>query len=327
MKSWLLSCLIFLGAAVARADETTTPIQGPSIACDEPVYDFGTADNRTVIEHTFILKNVGDTTLEISNTRAACGCTVANVSTKTIPPGGTSELTSRLNLQGRRGQQHKTITISSNDPEKPNFVVTLAGNATASLSVIPERLMFGQLNASQEIILPVEIQNVSETPLEILGIETENDHLHVEQEVIEGGKHFRLKVKLKAGLQAGTLNSVVRVKTSSPERPVLEIPVYANIVGELLYAPQEIVLPAQAEDSALTRYIVVRAGSSGSFQITGVELPDPDMKHTILPFGGQGYRIQIENIVPNASLNGSSVKILTSAASMPQIDVPLRIAQ
>lgn len=318
----LFACTLLLATAVHAED---TPARGPRIACDEPVFNFGMADNRTTVEHTFILKNTGDTTLEISNIRAACGCTVANVSTKTIPPGGTSELTSRLNLQGRNGHQSKTITITSNDPDAPNYVVTIAGTATHAMQVSPERLMFGQMQPGQQITLPVEIQSAPGTALEIQGIETGGEHLHVEQDVIEPGRHVRLNVRLQAGIKPGADNSVIRVRTSSPERPLIEIPVFADIAGEIVYAPREIPLPPGA--GPVTRYIVIRAGSAGPVEITGVELPDPEMTHTILPFGGHGHRIQIDNIVARPELNGKIVKISTSAPSMPVVEVPFRVGQ
>lgn len=321
MKQFYLLACALLCTATLRAEDA--PIRGPRIACDEPVFDFGVADNRTTVEHTFILKNTGDTTLEIVNTRAACGCTVANVSTKTIPPGGTSELTSRLNLQGRNGPQSKTITITSNDPEKPDFVVTINGTATQSVQVSPDRLMFGQIQAGQEISLPVDLQFLSGEAVEIQGIETTDDHVRVETEEIEQGRKIRLKVNMKAGLKPGANNSVIRVRTTSPERPLIEIPVFADIAGELNYAPREMVLSPDAR--TVTRYIVIRAGAAGSVDITNVSLPDPAMTYTILPFGGQGHRIQIDNITARPELNGRAIVIATSSPSLPQIEIPFRV--
>ena len=111
MKQLILSAMLVLAAHGARAEEAIT---GPRISCDEQVFNFGTVDSQNAIEHTFVLKNIGDTTLEISDVRAACGCTVANISSKSVAPGETSQLTARLNLQGRSGPQSKSITINSN---------------------------------------------------------------------------------------------------------------------------------------------------------------------------------------------------------------------
>lgn len=319
----IVSLLLPLSHLSAEEAPAATEFRGPRIHCDEPVHDFGTADNRTSVEHTFILKNIGDTTLEISNTRAACGCTVANMSNRSVPPGGQTELTARLNLQGRNGHQSKSITVMSNDPEQGNYVVTLTGNASQSISVSPERIMFGQVTPGQEATMSVDITSVGGQALTIGDIESDNAGIRVEKESTEGNV-TRLKVSLKSGLTPGAITSMIRVKTDHPERPVIEIPVMGSLVGEIIYAPQEIVVPGSPASGPLTRYVVLRSGSGDSFEISGIELPDPGMKSTILPFGSQGYRVQIENVISGPELNGGVVKISTTSASQPVIEIPFR---
>lgn len=327
MKLWISIIALILGTnmMVIAQEGDQAAIKGPRIACDEPIYDFGSADNSTSIDHTFVIENIGDTTLEITNIRAACGCTVANVSTRSIPPGGTSELTANLNLRGRNGRQSKGITISSNDPENPSFVVTLVGNATSAISLSTERIMFGQLNAGQETSTPLEIRTADNVTMNITGIETGHEAISVEEETGADGVK-RLQVSLKGPAQPGPFTSNIKVMTDNPNRPVIDIPVFASIQGQIMFAPQEIALPAPAGDAALTRYVVLRPGAAGAFEITNVELPAPAMTHQILPFGSQGYRIQIDNIVPDAALNDTVIRISTSAASNPVIEIPLRVA-
>jgi hypothetical protein len=300
------------------------PIRGPRIFCEQPEFNFGVVDNRTQVEHTFVIKNIGDTTLEIENVRAACGCTVADVSTRSIPPGGESRMTARLNLAGRRGQQSKPITITSNDPEQNQYTVSLVGTASEAVQLSTDRLMFGQISPGQEMTLPIDVQSGPGETINIQQVETGNEHITVAQETLESGQ-TRLNVTMRGPLQPGNHNSVIRIKTDLAARPLIEIPVFANVVGEIIHAPQELVLPPDAGSAPLTRYVVLRTGSAEAFQISQVELPDPSMTHTILPFGAQGYRLQIDNIIPSPALNGTSVKISTTAASMPVIEIPIRV--
>ncbi|MGA1193264.1 MAG: DUF1573 domain-containing protein [Kiritimatiellia bacterium] len=326
MKTWIIITAIAAGISslVFAQENGDNPDKGPRIACDEPVFDFGSADNTGSISHTFVLKNTGDTTLEISNIRAACGCTVANISTRSIPPGGTSELTANLNLRGRNGKQSKGITITSNDPQNPSFVVTLVGTATTAITLSTERIMFGELNAGQETSMPLEIRTVDNVSMNITGIETGNDAISVQQQTGEDGV-TRLNIAMKTPAQPGAFQSNIKVMTDHPARPVIDIPVFANILGQIIYAPQEIALPADAGGVSLTRYIVLRPGSAGAFEVSNVELPAPGMTHQILPFGSQGYRIQIDNIVPDASLNDAMIRITTTASASPVIEIPLRV--
>lgn len=312
-------------APEAPAPAAETPAaQGPRIACDEPEFDFGVVDNIEYIDHTFIIKNVGDTTLEISNVRPACGCTVANLSEKMIAPGGQSELTARLSIKGRSGPQSKAIMITSNDPENPQYRVNLSGNIQPAVQVSPDRLIFGQMSPGQQAELFIELTGISPDPFTVLKIETNDPHLISTAETIEEGKRHRISAKLTAPENVGPMNAVIRITTDHPTRQIIEVPVAANVVGELVYAPSELPLSA-SEGASLTRYIVVRKGNLANFEIKEVITPDPAMKTTIFPFGDQGYRIQVENISPTEAINGKDIKILTTAETMSEISIPIRI--
>lgn len=301
--------------------------KGPIIACDEPNFDFGTVDNQTTIEHTFLIKNIGDTTLEITQVKPACGCTVAELTEKMVPPGGISHVTAKLSLQGRSGLQSKAITIFSNDPQNPQYRVSINGTAAQSVQVAPERLMFGQVGPGQSSELFVDISGLAPEPFNITAIEPSGTELTAVSEVQEDGKKYRLKVTITGPAQAGPYNGNIRISTDHPSRPLIDIPVIGNIVGEIIYAPTELTLPAQTDGNPLTRYIVLRPGTLPNFELKKVTTPDPSMKTSIFPFGDQGYRVQIEGINPSADLEGKTIVLETSAQFTPEISIPIHITQ
>jgi len=313
------------GASMAQETQEVVAAIGPRIVCDEPLYDFGTADSQSTIEHTFVIRNTGDTTLEISNVRPACGCTLANISEKIVPPGGESQITARLSLQGRNGPQSKPITILSNDPQNPEYRVTLAGTVAAAINVTPDRLMFGQIGTEQTIELFVDIGGLIPEPFTITGIESSLPNLITEQETMQEGKQYRIKARLTGPSQTGPINASLIVRTDHPSRPAINIPVIANVVGEIIYNPIAIEVPAAANNEAVTRYIVLRPGMLKQFELTSVKLPDATMKSSIYPFGDQGYRIQIENIVASSELNGKTIVLETSGSTMASIEIPIVI--
>ena len=48
----------------------------PKVELDKEVHDFGTINEGDVVETEFIVKNVGETNLVISDAKGSCGCTV-----------------------------------------------------------------------------------------------------------------------------------------------------------------------------------------------------------------------------------------------------------
>ncbi|MCB1071068.1 MAG: DUF1573 domain-containing protein [Verrucomicrobia bacterium] len=313
-------------AATENPDAASGQVQGPRIASDEPVFDFGMADNAQPVEHTFVVRNDGDTTLVIERVRPTCGCTVANISNKELKPGDTSEISTRLNLPGRTGKQNKTLIVYSNDPQNPEYRLTLTGEMTTAIKVEPTRHFFGQVQPGQKISLDVTLEATSDQNFSITGIEGSVPDITADVEVLEQGRKYKIKAHLKASDNPGVYQANLKILTDHPARGVVDIPISGNVVGDILVAPQDITLSLQHE-SAVTRYIVVRPGAATTFELTEVIPPDPAIKVNIFPFGDKGYRIQLENIVASRELDGKEILLRTSVPSSPELKVPFRILE
>ncbi len=111
---------------------------GPSIDVVVPVYDFGSVIEGIAVAHTFVLKNVGDDVLEISGVRSSCGCTTADLATTSIDPGSSVDLDVLVDTAGFSGTISKSITVYSNDPDRPALSLRIMGDLqTAEAHHIP----------------------------------------------------------------------------------------------------------------------------------------------------------------------------------------------
>jgi hypothetical protein len=296
----------------------------PNIVCEEPTYNFGERSNSETVEHVFILKNSGDLSVEIGHVRASCGCTVAKLSEKIIRPGEQVELSSRLNLRGRRGKQRKRITVHSNDPDTPRMQLYLEGTAVAPMTAHPNRIFFGQLGTEQDASRTVNITPGKE-PLHVKNVISTDKHFVPELEVVEDGRNYKVHVRTKPPLPQGRLRGHVRVSFVE-DKPDINIPIQASVQGPLAYAPQEIVLAKQGS-RPVTRYVVIRPGTVKHFQIKEVQPPADDIQVKIHPIGGNGFRIELSNMVAGDELHGSELKIMTDAAQMPELSIPIKVLQ
>lgn len=95
----------------------------PNIAFDHLDYDAGTVIDGEKVKHIYTFKNTGRTDLIIEYAKGSCGCTVPELKEKVIKPGQVSEVSATFDSSGRIGENNKTITIKSNDPD--NEIVTL----------------------------------------------------------------------------------------------------------------------------------------------------------------------------------------------------------
>jgi hypothetical protein len=304
--------------------EAQAQTSAPKIACDEPLFDFGSVESVQTVEHTFIIKNAGTAPLEIINARPSCGCTVANVSEKIVAPGGQSEVAAKLSLAGRHGQQYKTITIESNDPNNRQMMLTLKGDVSSAVDVQPDRIMFGQVKPGGVMTQEVQIVATGTNTVKVLKAESTSPVFVPEIIPVEENKSYRLVVRTQQTLQPGQIAGFINVETDNASRRTFNVQVVATIMGEIIVAPAEVLLTQQSAQP-VTRYIILRPGTLQSFEISAVEPPVADMKVQVLPFAGNGYRIQVDNIAATPELQGQALTIRTSAELMKEIKVPFRV--
>jgi len=122
-------------SAVIKEHFTQEQIDNPPVftLISDKTYDFGTIKQGDVIEHIFKFKNTGKSDLIIRKMKSSCGCTAASVGSKTIKPGEEGSIKAVFNSRGKRGQQHKSITVTTNIPEvagkpaKSQIVLMLTG--------------------------------------------------------------------------------------------------------------------------------------------------------------------------------------------------------
>ena len=124
-------------ATISNTDEETTVTpdnveQITSIEFTEEAFDFGAITQGEKAEHTFKFKNTGDHDLVIVSAKGSCGCTIPKWPKEPIAPGEEGEMFVVFNSEGKKGKQHKKVTVVANT-EPATTVVALRGEV-----IVPE---------------------------------------------------------------------------------------------------------------------------------------------------------------------------------------------
>ena len=317
--------LIFILTICAWTSFAQAPAEehAPKIACAEPTFNFGEMESSKDVEHTFLLKNEGDLSLEIRQVRPSCGCTVASISQNTIPPGGQAEVTTRLSLRGRQGAQHKTISVESNDPKQPTFILTLEGTAVEEIHIQPNQIFFGRITTGSSVTSVVEVKIQSTNAVKITQLTPNSSNLTATAESSADGKLIRLFIGTQPPLSRGTLRGNVHVEMDHPKYPSVDIAVSAFVVADVTFAPEE--LPVlESVGLPASRYVLVRSETGKTFKILKVETPLPSMTSSVKPVESGGYQIELGNIPPTREVEGKSVRIQTDLEGVDDIVIPFR---
>ncbi len=106
-------------SAVIKESYTQEMIDNPPVFThiNGKDFDFGTLKQGESVEHIFTFKNTGKNDLIIRKTKASCGCTAVQLGDKVIKPGEESSIKAVFNSRGKKGKQHKSITVTTNIPD------------------------------------------------------------------------------------------------------------------------------------------------------------------------------------------------------------------
>jgi len=99
----------------------------PVIVFENREFDFGSTKSRDKIEHTFNFKNEGKKDLVIHKIRATCGCTTIAPAKTVIKPNESASFKAIFTPGSRKGKQHKSIYVISNDPKSSSVRLMIKG--------------------------------------------------------------------------------------------------------------------------------------------------------------------------------------------------------
>ena len=200
-------------------------------------YNFGVVNQGDIVEKEFIIRNQGDAILEITKVHADCGCTVAEPESKEIEAGSSTKIKVSFNTKGFHGRKIKTVRVYTNDPLKRSLSLAMKGNIKREIEVEPARVTFKTISRSRvsetSQIVKIKISNAEE--VDITDIVSRSEFVKIER--ISPDK---LEIKLKEDVPFGIFRSNIAIQTSSKKLPVINLPIFANVSGDMFFKPTDL---------------------------------------------------------------------------------------
>lgn len=215
---------------------------GPRIVFSEPIYDFGIVEQGEKITHLFRFTNQGEQDLRVEDVKTTCGCTAAVTSVNVIAPGQEGMISATFDTARFIGEKVKSISVYSNDSLQPVTTLTLQGEITVEVAAEPAQLYIGRLHRDEKITYTIEVLYDANKPITITKVENTHPAVQVQAEDLDKGdkKGKKLTVTLKKGAALGRLNDQITVTTTSQKVPLISIPVFGNIEGDVLVLPPQV---------------------------------------------------------------------------------------
>jgi hypothetical protein len=302
-----------------------TPL-GPKIQFATPIHDFGRAQAGDLVKYSFVFTNGGDQSLEISNVQPSCGCTTAGDWSRKVAAGQTGTIPVQFNSANFNGQVFKTISVTSNDKQKPTVVLQLKGTVWKPIELAPQYSVINVPPDATSASATVRIINHMEEPLTVSAPESNNRMFGTTLTTNQPGKEYQLVIASVGELSTGNVQGKVTLQTSSSKTPVLDIPFWVNVQPVLSVIPQRISLPQAPLKVKAPATITIQNNSTNALTLRDaqVNVPGVDVQikelqpgklfNAVLTFP-EGFE------VPSGQLIALTMK--SSQPRMPEIRVPV----
>ncbi|MGB8226891.1 MAG: DUF1573 domain-containing protein [Sedimentisphaerales bacterium] len=157
----------------AAAKEPNATGTAPHLQFDNTVHDFCEISPDSINDYTFTFKNTGLGTLNISQTRGSCKCTVPELSKKEYAPGESGQISVQYHAPTYPGPTAQTVHVTSNDPQNPVIQLTLKAVIVSKVRVTPDTMTLSIVDTNNAGAVPVTIKSLDGERFAVTGVDSE----------------------------------------------------------------------------------------------------------------------------------------------------------
>ena len=266
-------------ALLVAKDESSFPkaeVKGPDLRADAYNYDFGFIEQGEQAGHVFTLENKGVEDLVLSKVETSCTCTQAFLPKEaTIPPGGKGELVVGFDSTGRQGGQSQIVYIHSNDSVSPVVQLRVGGVIKPiRLPVSVSKLYLGTVKTREGVTSEFLVQDPGDNSLTVS--EVTSDSPFVKATLTRDDKQgltYVVKAELQPGTPIGEFKSKLTVRSNHPKEPVVEIPVQAEVIGDIEVFPNQFFLGLLKKGQTVSKTTTLSTTAKERLKIKKIDSP------------------------------------------------------
>jgi hypothetical protein len=316
---WGLAILLLVPAWAGAADGD------PRAIVDAAVFDFGTVEQGSVVEHVFRMKNMGPGALRVDHVKSTCACTVGVATGEPVEAGGEAWVTVTLETARLAGRTTKTVTVYTNDPASPALGVTLTGRVLTDLVVTPTPLYVGHVRRGTVVRRTLALASGRDGPAAaVTAAETSNPHVHATIEPEPNGHGQQVTVEISGDMPLGRFNDDLVLRTTSERQPTLSVPVLGIVEGDIAVLPPQVTFGLAQGEHSEPREIFIRNRGARPVTVTKVTSPENVTAELATVEDGVEYRVslRLRDGLPPGKIEGT-IEIFTTHPQESRLVVPL----
>lgn len=319
--------VVAVARAVTDPDFTFDPSHPAAAVFEQTSIDAGEVLAGSPATFEFAVHNNGTGPLELL-AKPHCGCTVAEYD-RTVAPGGAGRICATLRTSKISGTVHKSIAVSTNDPQHRKLELALTATIVDPIHV--------ELPPGQVIPLPLHQTTSTEFPVRIAPSASVRitgltcDRSYVTAELVEpidtdpkSPRIYRVRVRIGPDAPPGKSTAMLVLKTDLVQRPAVDVRLQCE-KGIVAFPPTvHFGLISGNEPVPVSRSVVLRRLTK-PFQIvrTSCGVPGLTLAQTELPEHA-GYRLTLSCVARGTTgTHLGTMKIETDDPEQPMVELPV----
>lgn len=239
-------------------------------------HNFGEVPHGTLCVQKFLVTNIYDVPMQITDVRKSCTCLDYVPMTKILQPNESAEFTVTMNSGKFVGLNAQTFYVTFGPKFVSTAVIRVQAISRTDVSLTPGSIAFGTVPLGSKSSQSITVKYSGRTrdwkltevvppqgPFEVRFAEVSRGG------PLRGGAEYSVEVSLKPTAAPGPISEQVSIKTSDPAHPVVMIAVAGTIAAPLELAPNQVRFEAVQVGRPATQRVLVRAAKP--FRILGVD--------------------------------------------------------
>ena len=227
MKYRIHGLLLLTNLALA-----TAAWAAPELAVEQGTFNFGTISQGKTVQHNFVIKNSGDTPLEIRQLSPSCGCTAAKPSSSLIAPGRSAEIQIIFDSTNFSGQVEKDVTMLTNAGKSPSYTFRLEGKIMEAVQVMPRQLNLGPIGAGVAKQATLTVTNRGGNSVKLVSVNVTSTSLQIKSTIkkteLKPGESGSIELVVTARPEAKVLSGYLHILINNQQKKEITVPVYAS---------------------------------------------------------------------------------------------------
>ncbi len=273
----------------------------PKIVFEKTTHDFGEVGAGTVNSCSFPFRNDGEGLLVITQVTRSCGCTPVTLAKKEYKPGESGNLEVEYHAPAVATSQERSISVYSNDPERPKVDLTVKAKVLVRVVYEPARLNFSLSEGNQKEKVTITAKDGKE--FSISSVQSAPSGVTADFDPAVKATKFVLEPKVDPARLKKGLTGILEIEITHPESKKIEIPF--SILAKYNVTPPTIAVFNVEPGETTMREVWVLSNYGEDFEIESTSSEKGAVKVVSQTKQGARYSLKLD-ITPPALGNGKS---------------------